>query len=331
MTHNLTDAEKEFLEYNWENSNDWKHYYNNLFPTPPPNKVPKYKRTWFKRHVNPKLPADSTVGDIEYTSTNKSTTATEDNNKKPTTTNNAKTTMSFTMTIDLLVKLELAARLVFIASTVILVFFRLAKLIPPRILLPVGFAYMTSFFMFLLIALFKDKGKPSWSIEYARILLMDDNLHYLTYGLSIINTPKTLVIMGPQLLTCLLGLQKLHRQYNKYIPKNMIPDSIKPLWQQLDKHTVNILGIRGTMEAAILFHMLFAMFTSVSSIMSLVLYTNFIKLKVAMNDVYLIGAFSQLNSVIWKVISHPSVPSFVQSGYSNLTRTVLKYFQPQRR
>ncbi|KAK2195422.1 hypothetical protein BdWA1_003098 [Babesia duncani] len=48
-------AEKNFKEFDWSKSKEWLAYYQNLYPTPPLEKLEKYKRNWYRRHVNKAL------------------------------------------------------------------------------------------------------------------------------------------------------------------------------------------------------------------------------------------------------------------------------------
>ncbi|GFE55036.1 calcium-dependent kinase [Babesia ovis] len=330
MTRGLTDAEKAFVEFDWEASEKWKQYFNNLFPAPPADKLPKYKRTWFRRTVNPHLPLESTVGDFETTENSNTTT---EHKTESSTASNLYSKFNFLtpkMSTEILVKVELAARVIFLVSTLLMLVFRLTKILPPKLFLPFSVASVTSFFVFLFVALFKDKGRPTFSLDYARLIMMDENVHYLAYGLAVMNLPKALVILGPEILTCVLGLTKLYYQYKIYFPKMLLVGPVRTLLMRLDSHHTQILAIRGTLEAAALFHMIIGIFINSSNIISILLYANFLRLKVAVNDVYLIGAFKQLNGVIVKLISHQVVPPSVRNGYAAFIRTVTKYFQPAR-
>ena len=43
----------EFIRYNWNNSEEWKNYLENIFPTPPQNKILHYKKKFYKLKIDP--------------------------------------------------------------------------------------------------------------------------------------------------------------------------------------------------------------------------------------------------------------------------------------
>lgn len=43
----------QFLNYNWEDSEHWKNYFNNIFPIPRDDKINYYKRKYYKLKVDP--------------------------------------------------------------------------------------------------------------------------------------------------------------------------------------------------------------------------------------------------------------------------------------
>lgn len=46
----LSEADKAFLAYDWGQSKKWLDYFDSLYPTPPADKVLKWKKKFFKAH-----------------------------------------------------------------------------------------------------------------------------------------------------------------------------------------------------------------------------------------------------------------------------------------
>ena len=44
---------QNFLNYNWNESAEWKHYFNNLFPVPDNSRIEYYKRKFYKLKIDP--------------------------------------------------------------------------------------------------------------------------------------------------------------------------------------------------------------------------------------------------------------------------------------
>ncbi|CBZ53856.1 conserved hypothetical protein [Neospora caninum Liverpool] len=55
----LSAAEQAFLSYEWGKSAKWQAYLDSLYPTPPLNKMMKWKKKFFKTHENPNFDPDS--------------------------------------------------------------------------------------------------------------------------------------------------------------------------------------------------------------------------------------------------------------------------------
>lgn len=46
------DEMKKFSEYDFSNSPKWQAYLKGLYPTPPLNKIDKFKRKFYKREID---------------------------------------------------------------------------------------------------------------------------------------------------------------------------------------------------------------------------------------------------------------------------------------
>ncbi|EPT28406.1 family UPF0121 protein [Toxoplasma gondii TgCatPRC2] len=55
----LSPAEEAFLSYDWAKSAKWQAYLDSLYPTPPLNKMMKWKKKFFKTHEDPTFVPDS--------------------------------------------------------------------------------------------------------------------------------------------------------------------------------------------------------------------------------------------------------------------------------
>ena len=44
---------KKFKKYNWAYSDEWKHYYDNLYPSPPISKLLHYKKKFYRDFIDP--------------------------------------------------------------------------------------------------------------------------------------------------------------------------------------------------------------------------------------------------------------------------------------
>lgn len=327
MTQDLTSAERAFLAYDWAGSQEWQQYYNNLYPTPPLDRLAKYKRTWFRREVDASLPADSTIGDQEPQQPAAEATST--------TSANAATTprrgffQGPFSTKKLLIRMELIARGLYLFSTFVMIFFTFIRLLPIRYVVASSQLATISFFLFLILALMKD-STPSWSFEWIQSVFMNENMHYLSYGAAVLSLPKTLLFTTPQILTCLIGMDKLYKYHLNALPLFMKTRQARQFFRLMDEYNSILYKGRAMTEIGTLVHMFLGIFGRGMGILNFVLYTNFIKLKISVHDVYLLAAFRQINGTITNMLSSPILPPMALSIYQTVANMAVRYFKPQR-
>ena len=49
----MEDKYRQYLQYDWNNSEEWKLYFNNLFPVPPSSRIDYYKKKFYKLKIDP--------------------------------------------------------------------------------------------------------------------------------------------------------------------------------------------------------------------------------------------------------------------------------------
>ncbi|KAK1443873.1 hypothetical protein BgAZ_207490 [Babesia gibsoni] len=328
MTETLTNAEKAFLAFNWASSEKWLLYYSNLYPTPSGAKLAKYKRAWYRREVDPSLPADSTVGDPPPQPTY--------TQRYPTTPRSSKFS-SFKNTFSTLVacknalaRVEIFSRLAFLVSSVLFIIATYFRFLSVGNYMAANRASTLSFFLFIIMALIREHGLKM-SMEWLQAVFMNDNMHYLCYGVALLTLPKTLVLIIPQIFTCLLGLEKLYRVQRSEFPGILRTAYGKELIQMVDVHSSNIYRLRALIEAVALFDVIVGIFTRRAGIINFILYSNFIKLKIAVNDIYLLAVFRQIDALVVSNLSSFGLPPVLLSVYLSLSRYAVDYFKPRRR
>ena len=49
----MEEKYRQYLQYDWNNSEEWKLYFNNIFPVPPSSRVDYYKKKFYKLKIDP--------------------------------------------------------------------------------------------------------------------------------------------------------------------------------------------------------------------------------------------------------------------------------------
>ena len=65
---------KKFKEFDWVGSKEWQLYYTNLFPTPPPSKILRYKKKFYHNKIDPDFDINYQPPEEETTSNTTSNT-----------------------------------------------------------------------------------------------------------------------------------------------------------------------------------------------------------------------------------------------------------------
>ena len=48
----MEEKYKKFKEYDWVTSEEWQAYYRNIYPTPPPSKILRYKKKFYRNKID---------------------------------------------------------------------------------------------------------------------------------------------------------------------------------------------------------------------------------------------------------------------------------------
>ena len=60
----------EFIRYDWENSEEWKNYLENIFPPPPQSRILYYKKKFYKLKVDPNFDINYIPGNNNFNQRN---------------------------------------------------------------------------------------------------------------------------------------------------------------------------------------------------------------------------------------------------------------------
>ena len=68
----MEEKYKRFKKFNWAYSDDWQHYYRNLYPSPPISKLLHYKKKFYRNYIDPDfninyIPPEGEIQETEYT------------------------------------------------------------------------------------------------------------------------------------------------------------------------------------------------------------------------------------------------------------------------
>ncbi|SOV74072.1 conserved Plasmodium membrane protein, unknown function [Plasmodium sp. gorilla clade G3] len=314
---NLTAAEEKFLKHDWVNDKNWKLYLSNLYPSPSINNIEKYKKKYFQKNIDKDLDINtnfSSVKDQKQESPNSSNFFSYNNN----------------------------------------IYSYKGKL-PVIIFFYCTFVLCASLFYFLLLSLninlYKKLGtfmSLSYLFAYLGLLLLDyktqknnfslvnffssEKGHYLSYSMILFFIKDAVLIFLPIFLTLLINSYLIYKQLKSslvpFIQKNYY---INKLVSYMDKMILNVYMMRANIEIYNLLFIIICLFFRRASLLNLIIYTHFFKLKYASSDSYFHACYSKNGEMIRQYLSHPMVPRIFLNIFNKISHYFNVYLSYRRR
>ncbi|BAM40430.1 conserved hypothetical protein [Theileria orientalis strain Shintoku] len=330
---NLTEAEKKFLAFDWSSSSEWQTYFSNLYPTPDASKLPKFKRTWFRRNVDSTLAEDSTVGDP--VSPKKETTSSQQSStpKMPHTKffERYQNKTRLPLLKELVLRFELVLLIGFVMSVFVVITSKFKAPGTENLVKNCVNVSRSFFIIFLFVRVLRERGLPKMKMEYFNSLSNDQYVQSLMYSISFISVPPKALYYAPQLVTSLLCLSSLYKEHPSLFPRLLQIQKVKEIMTKVDQNGYFLCKLRAHLEVAILPYLVLLGFTGRGGIMPLFLYVSFLKFKINSKDVYMMNTLKGVHLKILNGLSNPKVPAVVKNMYQRAVKSLELYFTGRRR
>jgi hypothetical protein len=283
----MEEKYKKFLEYDWQNSREWQLYYSNLFPTPPGNKILTFKKRFYKNKVDSEFddkyvpPEPSTYQQPTYSQPNIQTTP-----QSP-----------------ILGMIETIVWLVFL-STIITNYHSLK------------FAAFA-----LLVRVIKRTGKPSFTINYAQLIFLDEHFQLMLYAILLLIDRFNYFTLLPIILTAVLNISEFIKS------KGAMFRVLLPYANKVINKRVEIAEIRSNIEIGIGFLLVLGIIFGTNSFFLPIFYWQYLRFKYIVNEDTK-RTFYNINRYVNILKNKPFVPSAakyvitkLQDFFSYLGRT----------
>ena len=282
----MEEKYKKFKEYNWTESAEWKSYYTNIFPTPPPSKILRYKKKFYRNKIDPDFDIDyKPLNEEENSYSNTNSSSTSYNQKGNTNTNSYNNTFQDIFSKEQTFEAYKAAQsLANPINSNLLIGIETFLLIAFIISLP--FSHKTSLLALLsfLVRTVRCVGIPKFDMIYFRALIMNDSCHTLLYTLQTLLDKFNYYIIIPILISTIIALSDNGR--------NIV--LVKKYTNLLNNKREELMEVRSNIEVAIGFVSIFGVFLKINSILTPIVYWQAMKFRYTLNP-YIKKSFSQLN------------------------------------
>ena len=249
----------EFIRYDWNNSVEWKNYLENIFPSPPQNRILHYKKKFYKLKIDPDF-------DINYIPGQNNNNENQNNNQRNNQNQNNENEMrngnrnnnnNFNIDVDIMfIVID-----IIISITSFLAFFIHLK---TSINMLIGC---------LIYKLIKKEGKPKFEQQYLINIINNENFSYLILILLLfIDNSKNYFIVIPIIVYNLIDIiNNINLIY-----KNNIFSKILAKKQFILKYS-NILEIN-------IISPIYGFFMNKNSFYFIFLYIQYLKFRVYVNQ-----------------------------------------------
>ncbi|CRG98128.1 conserved Plasmodium membrane protein, unknown function [Plasmodium gallinaceum] len=312
---NLTEAEEKFLNHDWVNDEKWKLYLSNLYPSPSINNIEKYKKKYFQKNIDKNLDTNINFDQIKQENQD---------------TSNFQNFYSYNNT-NYYGKLPILIFFYFIFVLCFSVFYfiilSLNLNLYKRFGTFVSFSYLLSFIGLLYLD-YKTQKQNFSLLQF----FSSEKGQYLSYSVILFFIKDAILIFLPIFLTLLINSYLIFKQIKLSLPpliqKNHYVNKIVSL---LDENILNTYMMRANIEIYNLLFIIICLFFKRASLLNLIIYVHFFKLKYSSADPYFHACFSKNGEMIRQYLSHPKVPRIFLNIFNKMSHYFNVYLSYRRR
>lgn len=190
----MEEKYKKFLEYNWENSDEWHSYYINLFPTPPENKIIRYKKKFYRNKIDPDFDIDYKPAFSKEEEQEQKKSQSTNNNTNKTSSSNSSQKNDYSKTP--LLNIETILMLLFPFS------------------LPLKYNSKIISIIIFLIRSIRLVGIPKFEMAYLHQLLKNESFQVFIYSIEILIEKFNFFLMVPIIISMTIAFCENIKKYN---------------------------------------------------------------------------------------------------------------------
>ena len=297
----MEEKYKKFKEYNWVESEAWQAYYRNIFPTPPPSKILRYKKKFYRNKIDPdfdidyKSPSEEESNQNSGGSSYSSNTNNNSNNYNQNTYTNQQTFETYKASQYLANPIN-STLLVFVETAFIILF-----------MLSLIFRYKTLLFGLIafLIRTIRLVGIPQFNTNYLQAFIMNDSCHTLTFILQTLPDRLNYYMLLPSVISAVISLCDNIKLLNINIPifKNYV--------DLINNKKEEIIQSRAHIEVAIGFISILGIFFKINSILTPIIYWQLMRVRYTINP-YTKQSFVDLNNLATQFKNNEKCPGLIK-------------------
>ena len=293
----MDEKYKQFLEYNWVDSKEWQLYYSNLFPTPPPSKILRYKKKFYRNKIDSNFDIDYEPPKQEETSQQNNAQSQNYNQNYSNQTNQE--AFSNEQTFETYKAAQTLARPInsqplFLIETISLILFIVS--------LPIRYKTNLLAIIAFLIRTIRLVGIPQFNMTYLQATLMNDACHTLLFAVQIILERLNYYLLFPVIISAVIALCENLKKMNIKLPYIDLINNKKE----------EIIQSRSHVEVAIGFVSIIGIFLKLNSILTPIIYWQMIRVRYTLNP-YIKESFKEINNYANQIKNSNKCPGIVKT------------------
>ena len=297
----MDEKYKEFLAYNWVDSKEWQLYYSNLFPTPPPSKILRYKKKFYRNKIDPNFDIDyqppqeeekPSSNNTQYSSANQNYS----NQQSQEAFSNEQTFETYKAAQSLARPINSSSLL--LIETLILILFILS--------LPIRYRTNLLSIIAFLVRTIRLVGIPQFNMTYLQAALMNDACHTLLFAAQIFIDQFNYYLLFPVIVSSVIALCDNLKSFNAKIP---IAQQYVDI---VNNKKEEIIQSRAHIEVAIGFVTIIGIFFKLNSVITPIIYWQLIRVRYTLNP-YIKQSFKEINQYANNFKNSEKCPGIVKT------------------
>ena len=289
-------------------SQEWQIYYTNLFPTPPPSKILRYKKKFYRNKIDPDFDIDYKPPEEEtnsYSSANTSSSSSSsyssynaNSNTNPSSQEAFSTEQTFETykAAQSLANPIRSAPLQIIETLFLVLFF---------ISLPFRYKSVLIGIIAFLIRTIRLSGIPKFDITYLQVFIMNDSCHALLFTVQTLSDRLNYYMMLPVAVSAIIALCDNLNAFNLNF------GGLKAYIDKVNNKKEELIQSKSYIEIAIGFVSIAGIFLKINSILTPIIYWQLMRVRYTLNP-YIKKGFSDLNNLANQIKNNNQCPGPVK-------------------
>ena len=296
----MEEKYQKFIEYNWDSSEEWHSYFRNIFPTPPDNKILRYKKKFYRNKIDPDF-------DINYKSPNYEE---EEKSKIPNSNSNDNSSSTFTSKINIS---DNKTPILNVETILMILFF---------FSLPIKYNSKLIAIIIFLIRSIRQVGNPKFDKSYLFELLKNESFQTLIYLVQLLIDRFNYFLMIPVIISIIISICENIKLYNFNF------EFLKKITDVIINKKEDLLQDKSDIEVGLGFFLLLGFFLKINSLILFIVHIQILYLKYII-DFRLQRSLNKLNTYINQIKNNSKCPNIIKNIIQKI-QNIFEYFKVQQ-